>query len=665
MDENQFDINQVIEKIMKELQNKGIPFEYTIDRNGFGGGYDDRGNIKDGRKHVIDIHIGDEDEFIQNGQVSDEKVMGLISTIFHEYKHLEQTEKYKYNPDFSKESKDIARMNAIQQNGLSNYYFENYRNDPKEVDATKYGIEEAVKYVKEQFPEIDADNAIVDYIQTYIQKDKDDEYGLHMFDEDKSATVEDILNQLQERMENPTRVDFEQVRNGFIDDKDLKELLTDEFIEKYDKCNSVEEKDSMVLAEIIKLHPEILQEYPVLQNELTKEDNQEVQKEAKETGNLEVITEKSEDYTKEIRKLNGIEIASTKEFEDGSYDKKSRVFIADKGINVSSDYINYTTYRSQYDFKTNTYIDTSQAPIIDNNGNVIGEQQYIENYDMKNGITEEHEYKTIEDESGIFQIETIKKTHGDNSSEISTMNIDNKLSGSKEKIQYSNENGKETYVYMENGIVGQKITKTERGTTIDIYKDGQPYETFEYDEDGKAIIQMAGLKQLSDDYVKSQFDIVIPEHEIVNHELPEELYVDIEEQEQQNETIQQVSVSKLGKETLEEQKNVSKMDRVQSEMEEQLTQSRDNFQINEFGEIIRPKSDAEKSFRDEIEPQEKDDTGFRENLRVDLTTDERVEQLCQEFEKELEEGKYAKEKQKKKYDHKVEKGDNDYIDRVW
>ena len=212
---------------------------------------------------------------------------------------------------------------------------------------------------------------------------------------------------------------------------------------------------------------------------------------------------------------------------------------------------------------------------------------------------------------------------------------------------------------MENGVVGQKITKTERGTTIDIYKDGKPFETFEYDEYGKSIIQMAGLEQLPDDYVKSQFDIVIPEHEVVSHELPKELYVDIEEQEQQNETIQQVSVSKLGKETLEEQKNVSQMDRIQSEMEEQLTQSRDNFQINEFGEIIRPKSDAEKSFRDEIEPQEKDDTGFRENLRVDLTTDERVEQLCQEFEKELEEGRYAKEEQKKKYDHKVEKGDND------
>ena len=284
---------------------------------------------------------------------------------------------------------------------------------------------------------------------------------------------------------------------------------------------------------------------------------------------------------------------------------------------------------------------------------------------MQNGIREGHEYKVIEGEKGIFQIETTQRTQGDNYSEISTMNIDNKVSGNKEKIQYSNENGKETYVYMENGVIGQKVTKTDRGTTIDIYKDGQPYETFEYDEEGKSIIQMAGLEQLPDNYVKSQFDIVIPEHEVVSHELPDELYLDIVEQEQQNETIQQVSVSKLGKETLEEQKNVSQMDKVQSEMEEQLTQNKDKYQINEFGEIIRPKSDAEKSFRDEIEPQEKDDNCFRENLRVDLTTEERVEQLCQEFENELEEGKYAKEEQKKKYDHKVEKGDNDYIDRVW
>ena len=52
--------------------------------------------------------------------------------------------------------------------------------------------------------------------------------------------------------------------------------------------------------------------------------------------------------------------------------------------------------------------------------------------------------------------------------------------------------------------------------------------------------------------------------------------------------------------------------------------------------------------RDEIEPQEKYDNGFRKNLKVDLTTEERVEQLYKKFEKELKEGKYEKEEQREK-----------------
>ena len=157
MNVNNFNIYVTINKLMEELQRKGIPFEYTIDNDSIGGGYEDKGNLKDGSKHTIDIHIGNEEEFIQNGQVNEEKLMGIISTIYHEYRHLEQTERYKYNPDFSKDSINIARMNAIQKNGLSNYYFENYRNDPKEIDATKYGFEESIKYVKEKYPEINAE----------------------------------------------------------------------------------------------------------------------------------------------------------------------------------------------------------------------------------------------------------------------------------------------------------------------------------------------------------------------------------------------------------------------------------------------------------------------------------------------------------------------------
>ena len=129
--------------------------------------------------------------------------------------------------------------------------------------------------------------------------------------------------------------------------------------------------------EILWYIPEKYLEHYLEECGVKTKDELEMSANTKKIDNLEVITEKVDEYTTEIRKLNGIEIASTKEFEDGSYDKKSRVFIAKKGINVSSDYINYTTFRSQYNSKTNTSIDTTQSPLIDDNGNVIGEMQYI------------------------------------------------------------------------------------------------------------------------------------------------------------------------------------------------------------------------------------------------------------------------------------------------
>lgn len=270
MSENIYD---VINKLMIELQSKGIPFEYTIDNDSIGGSYQDNGNVQSGRKHIMDIHIGDDEDYFQYGLINEESLMGIISTIFHEYRHLQQTENYKYNPDFSSKSISIARMNAIQTNGFCNYYFENYRNDPKELDATKYGFEEAIKYIKRQYPYIDAEKGIVKYVQSYIEEDRDNEYGFHMFDEGRSGTVVDILKQLQERMDNPTRVNLSKVCSGYIEDEKLKELLTDEFIRIYESFGSAEEKDNLIFTQVARLHPEILLEYPVLQSGINKSNN--------------------------------------------------------------------------------------------------------------------------------------------------------------------------------------------------------------------------------------------------------------------------------------------------------------------------------------------------------------------------------------------------------
>ena len=317
-------VMRIIDQLFEELKNKGIPFEYFIDEKGVGGRYSDDGTIKDGRNHKINISMEnkeyqiDEDLLIKiiEGEIEDieeqfneKQIMGIISTIFHEYRHLEQTERYKYNPDFSNTSKAISIMNAIQCNGLGGYYHENYRNDPKELDATKYSIEEAIKFINNNFPEIDAEKGIIQDIQDYIKEDKENEYGYHMFDENKSSTVEEVLKQLQERIENPTRVSLETVLlNAYIEDEQLKKVFTDKFVKKYNNSSSAMEQDMLVLIEIVKLHPEILQEYPILLNdkELQMETNKskkvDTRKLGKETLDLQKGDKKMDDVESELEK---------------------------------------------------------------------------------------------------------------------------------------------------------------------------------------------------------------------------------------------------------------------------------------------------------------------------------------------------------------------------
>lgn len=390
--------------------------------------------------------------------------------------------------------------------------------------------------------------------------------------------------------------------------------------------------------------------------------------------NIEIINENGKGFKRETRKLDGIEITSSKEYDNGTYDKRSRVFVADKGVKVSENYINYTTYRQQYNAETNIYTDTTQTPLIDEEGNVIGEQEYVETFKQKDGTREGRTFSTIEGEKGFYQIETESIKQGDNFSETSTMYIDNKLSGNKEKIEYRNENGKETYVYMENGVIGEKITKTERGTTIDIYKDGQPYETYEYDENGQAIIAMGVMEQLPNDYVKSQFDIVIPEYQTVEHDIPEEIYQEQQEEKieqtiemetniEKEDEIEQVSTQKLGRETLEEQKNISQMNRIENDIQQQIQNQEREVTLNQEEVQVETQIEMEQEAEIQEEIEVEETKNFRDELKVELSTEEQVELVLNQWEKELENGDFEKEEKKKK-DHIVERLDNEHIDRV-
>ena len=581
MNAKEFNIQNIIDELMKELKNNGIPFDYTIENEGFGGHYKDNGNIKDGRNHSISIFIGEEKDFIQNGMVNEERLMGLISTIYHEYRHLEQTEKYKYNPDFSKDSVKIARMNAIQTNGFTNYYFENYRNDPKELDATKYGFEESVAYVSEKYPEIDATRGIEAYIHSYIEEDRDNQYGFHMFDEDKSGTLQDILKQLQDRIDNPTRVNLAKVCEGYIEDDRLRQILTKDFIQKYESCGSTEEKDNLILAEVVKLHPEILSEYPVLQNEIGKEQS------------YEYSNDRQAGYSREE--------------------------------------------------KENVYIESQQQVLKDYSGDEIGNRTITWITDIKSGTENIKTLGTIENDDGKYTIKDEQQIlGGELQQHRKELNKINKLTGQKEQYVYQKDkDGNEMFYRIADGHLTSKITKNGKGTTIDYYDNGQIINSFEYDENGTALIGMEGIEQLDENYVENLFDTYVPYFEAENRDLQTN-------ESKQVDTQTTVDTQKLGKETLDVQKDTKKVDEVESQMSEHMREQQKNevAQINEFGEIIRPQN-TQKS--------------FRESMKFDVSSNEYAQETLKKFTHDLENGTLDKENSKKKEDYNPDKTDDDYV----
>lgn len=319
---------------------------------------------------------------------------------------------------------------------------------------------------------------------------------------------------------------------------------------------------------------------------------------------------------REIKKQieNEYEQANDKQSEK-KVEKPSRNYITqtDPEIKVSSNYINYTEFQRTDDGKVQT--EKRKSPLLNGEKQVIGESEEIEVYDYQTGTTTKNRYETIEGENGVFSVDTKIVERGESFSVHSTMIVFNEVSKSQEKAEYiRDESGNETYTYMENGQMGQKITKTARGITIDIFKDGQPYATYEYDENGKAIIPMGKMEQLPEDYVEYSFKAPIPEYSEISHQ---ELSKPI------------VDTQRLGKETLDMQKDTRKLDEVEQQINTQM--------------------------------REQTQRSFRESMGFDVSSNEYAQETLRKFTQDLENGTLENEDSKKKDSHKVENGDDDYV----
>lgn len=302
------------ESLLEELQGRGIPFRITHHNINDDTSYWTRNERGIDGKGVYEIDIPIGQEFSNDKNPYDERdLFGIVYSLFHEYKHIMQREYSIYNPINTTENRDFARA-ALIQDYFKEYDDENYANDPREVDAQLYGIEQALMYIRKNYPWVDVEKCCVDYVKSFISSQKEGGFTELSFSEYASDSSEQILQDLRERKNNQRRTKLSreliafEFYDGFEDEdlekgseiykgKQLRKKFTDDFIKKYNECQNAKEKDNMLASAILEVYPKATQEYPIFKMEKNKggKSKMDIDVQEKASRNREKISKNKED----------------------------------------------------------------------------------------------------------------------------------------------------------------------------------------------------------------------------------------------------------------------------------------------------------------------------------------------------------------------------------
>lgn len=142
-----------------------------------------------------------------------------------------------------------------------------------------------------------------------------------------------------------------------------------------------------------------------------------------------------------------------------------------------------------YEEEGRTVKEEQQQVLKDYSGQEIGNRTITWNTDLENGTTEIETEGQLENDDGKYSMKETTRGVGDEIQlQRKEMTRDNKQTGQKEQYVYQRDDkGNEMYYRTANGKLTYKMTKNERGITIDTYDNGQLTGSYEYDKDGKAI----------------------------------------------------------------------------------------------------------------------------------------------------------------------------------
>ena len=173
----------------------------------------------------------------------------------------------------------------------------------------------------------------------------------------------------------------------------------------------------------------------------------------------------------------------------------------------------------------NQYVEKQQQVLKDYSGKEMGSRTITWTSHLETGSEDIEVIGAIENNDGKYSIkESTRSIGGELEQQRKEMTCDSKITGDKEQIVFQRDaKGNENYFRRVNGKLTFRITKSIRGITIENYSEGQLVDSYEYDENGKAIegMGMADIEQLDENYVENFFDGQVPYFEAENRTILE------------------------------------------------------------------------------------------------------------------------------------------------
>lgn len=186
----------------------------------------------------------------------------IVKDIYHEQRHVWQYTKA-WNDESNLNSVKSYRQttNMIRRKFVGDYfpssYYNNYSNDPSEMDAEKYGIKMALIYFKSDpiVSEQDAKNILYQLMMSddCVHKEMLDSY------KDRLNSIYDVLDVFEERMDTATIIKYpitDRIVSRFeedVSDKDLSLTYAfqysedfEEYRKVFNKCNTGIEQDKVM-----------------------------------------------------------------------------------------------------------------------------------------------------------------------------------------------------------------------------------------------------------------------------------------------------------------------------------------------------------------------------------------------------------------------------------